>query len=108
MPIFREYRLHCTINGSWITSLSATAPVSRLSPRCRRPFAIGTFTQASGRWSSDPSDLLRRPYRPPDEQPPLAPEVANQSQPGRFPETGSGRVHKAPQISSGTLFIDFD
>src|SRR6202051_3498536 len=57
MPIFREYRLHCTINGSWITSRSATAQESRLLPRCKKPLATATSTLASGRCSTYPDKI---------------------------------------------------
>src|SRR5215469_13745637 len=57
MPIFRGYQRRCTINGSWITSPSATAAVSRRLPRCKRPLVIGTFMPASGRRSKYPDEI---------------------------------------------------
>src|SRR5215831_20403579 len=67
MPIFRGYPGHCTINGSWITSPSAIAAVSRHLPHSKRPLEIGTFMQALGRRSKYPdeiSDLLPDTHLP--------------------------------------------
>src|SRR5215472_760231 len=63
MPIFRGYPRHCTINGSWITSPSATAAVSRRLPHSKMPLVIGTVMPASGRRSKYPdetSDFVTR------------------------------------------------
>src|SRR6516225_1833962 len=57
MPIFRGYPRHCTINGSWITSPSDTAAVSRRLPHSKKPLVIGTVMPASGRRSKYPDEI---------------------------------------------------